>query len=116
MHVHACMLSHFSCVQLFATLKSAHQAPMTMGFSRQEYWNGLPCPPPGDLPNPGTNFYLLCLLHWQAGSCIYIYTLGNTWKELEGDLETGRDGCPCELNREGGGELLLAFATRKFNI
>ena len=29
------------------------QAPLSMGFSRQEYWNGLPCPPPGDLPNPG---------------------------------------------------------------
>ena len=32
----------------------AHQAPPTMGFSRQEYWNGLPFPSPGDLPNPGT--------------------------------------------------------------
>ena len=32
----------------------AHQAPLSMGFSRQEYWSGLPCPPPGDLPNPGT--------------------------------------------------------------
>ena len=53
MHVHACMLSHFSCVQLFDTLKSAHQAPMTMGFSRQEYWSGLSFPPPGDLPDPG---------------------------------------------------------------
>ena len=31
----------------------AHQAPLSVGFSRQEYWNGLPCPPPGDLPNPG---------------------------------------------------------------
>ena len=31
----------------------AHQAPLSMGFSRQEYWNGLPFPPPGDLPNPG---------------------------------------------------------------
>ena len=31
----------------------AHQAPLTMGFSRQEHWSGLPCPPPGDLPNPG---------------------------------------------------------------
>ena len=31
----------------------ALQAPLSMGFSRQEYWNGLPCPPPGDLPNPG---------------------------------------------------------------
>ena len=31
----------------------AHQAPLSMGFSRQEHWSGLPCPPPGDLPNPG---------------------------------------------------------------
>ena len=31
----------------------AHQAPLSMGFSRQEYWSGLPCPPPGDLPDPG---------------------------------------------------------------
>ena len=39
---------------LFATLWSiAHQAPLSMGFSRQEYWNGLPFPSPGDLPNPG---------------------------------------------------------------
>ena len=30
-----------------------HQAPLSMGFSKQEYWNGLPCPPPGDLPDPG---------------------------------------------------------------
>ena len=31
----------------------AHQAPLSVGFFRQEYWSGLPCPPPGDLPNPG---------------------------------------------------------------
>ena len=31
----------------------AHQAPLSMGLSRQEYWSGLPCPPPGDLPHPG---------------------------------------------------------------
>ena len=43
------------CVQLFATpLTVAHQAPLPMGFSRQEYWNGLPFPSPGALPNPGT--------------------------------------------------------------
>ena len=48
------MLSHFSCIQLFATLQTGvRQAPLSMGFSRQEHWNGLPCPPPGDLPNPG---------------------------------------------------------------
>ena len=33
----------------------AHQPPLSMGFSRQEYWSGLPFPSPGDLPNPGTN-------------------------------------------------------------
>ena len=50
----ACVLSCFSHVWLFVTLWTvAHQAPLSMGFSRQEYWNELPCPPPGDLPNPG---------------------------------------------------------------
>ena len=48
-----CMLNHFTPVQLFGTLWTiARQAPLSMGFSRQEYWNGLPCPPPGDLLNP----------------------------------------------------------------
>ena len=48
------MLSHFSPVQLFVTLWTvALQAPLSVGFSSQEYWSGLPCPPPGDLPNPG---------------------------------------------------------------
>ena len=43
-----------SRVQLFATLWTvAHQAPPSMGFSRQEYWSGLPFPSPGDFPNPG---------------------------------------------------------------
>ena len=49
-----CMLSHFSRVQLFTTLWTiAHQASLSMGFSRREYWSGLLCPPPGDLPDPG---------------------------------------------------------------
>ena len=49
-----CILSLFSCVQLSAALWTvARQALLSMGFSRQEYWNGLPCPPPGDLPDPG---------------------------------------------------------------
>ena len=49
-----CVLSHFSRVQLFATLWTvALQVPASMGISRQEYWSGLPCPPPGDLPDPG---------------------------------------------------------------
>ena len=48
------MLSHLSCVQLFVTQwTAAHQAPLFTGFSGQEYWTGLLCPPPGDLPYPG---------------------------------------------------------------
>ena len=48
------MLSHFSHVQLFATLWTvAHQAPLSMGFFRQETGVGLLFPSPGDLPNPG---------------------------------------------------------------
>ena len=46
-----CVLSH---VPLFTTpWTAAHQAPLSMGFSRKECWSGLPCPPPGDLPDPG---------------------------------------------------------------
>jgi len=49
-----CVLSRFRCVWLFVTLWIvAHWAPLSMGFSRQESWNGLPCLPPGELPDPG---------------------------------------------------------------
>ena len=48
------VLCCFSRVQFFVTPWTvAHQAPLSMGFSRQGYWSGLPCPPPGDLPEPG---------------------------------------------------------------
>ena len=54
-HDYPTTLILFWHVQLFVTLWSiAHQAPLSMGFSRQEYWIGLPFPSPGDLPNPGT--------------------------------------------------------------
>ena len=49
-----CILSCFSCVWLCGTLWTiACQAPLSTGFSRQEYWSGLPYPSPGDLPKPG---------------------------------------------------------------
>ena len=49
------MLSSFSRVWLFVTLGTVvHQAPLSMGFSGQEYWSGMAFPPPGDLPDPGT--------------------------------------------------------------
>ena len=64
--MHECLRAKlFSHVRLFETLWTvARQAPLSRGFSRQECWSGLACPPPGDLPDPG----LLCLLHRQAGS------------------------------------------------
>ena len=51
---HHCCCLLLSCVRLFATPWAvAHQAPLSMGFSSQEYWSGLSCPFPGHLPNPG---------------------------------------------------------------
>ena len=50
----AAAVQSLSCVQLFMTpWIVACQAPLSMGFSRQEYWSGLPFPSPGDLPHPG---------------------------------------------------------------
>ena len=55
MYLLACMLSHFGRVRLFAApCTVAHQAPLSRGFSRQDYWSGLPCHPPGNLPNSGS--------------------------------------------------------------
>ena len=83
-----CVLGHFSRVQLFATPWTvALQASLSMGLPRQEYWNGLPYPPPGDLPDPGIKPKVSpasqadSLLLSPRGSlcvsmcmCIYIYT------------------------------------------
>ena len=57
-----------SCLTLCHPMDLARQAPLSMGFSRQEYWSGLPCPSPGDLADPGVKLHLLNLLHWQGGS------------------------------------------------
>ena len=70
------VLSHFSCVRLFATLQTvACQAPLSMGFFRQEHWSGFPCPPPGNLPKPGTELASPALhvdssplSHWRSHS------------------------------------------------
>ena len=64
-----CVLSHFSHVQLCATPWTiARQAPLSVGFIRQENWSGLPFPSPGVFPTQGLNLSLLRLPHWQAGS------------------------------------------------
>ena len=59
------VLSRFSHVRLFATQQAiACQAPLSMGFSRQEYWSGLPFPSPGDLPDPGIEPMSPALTGW----------------------------------------------------
>ena len=73
------VLSRFGCVQLFVTLwTGARQAPLTMGFSRQEYWSGFPCTPPGDLPNPGIKLMSLASPE-VAGT---FFTTSATWEAL----------------------------------
>ena len=64
-----CVLSRFGCVQLLVTPWTVTcQAPLSMGFPSQEYWSGLPCPPPGIFPTQGSNPHLSRLLYWQASS------------------------------------------------
>ena len=74
-----CMLNRSCRVRLFETPWTvAHQAPLSMGFFRQEYWSGLLFPPPEDLPNPGLSSPPLCLLHWPAGS-LPVASLGSSY-------------------------------------
>ena len=81
-----CMLSRFSRVQLFATLWTvAHQAPLSVGFSRQDCWSGLPWPAPGDLPNPGIELTSLKSPALAGG----FFTTSFTWKAHDGKCWAG---------------------------
>ena len=71
----------FSCVRLFATpWPVTCQAPLSMGFSRQNYWSGLPYPPPEDLLIQGLNPHFLSLLHWQRVFFFFLFTTSSTWE------------------------------------
>ena len=73
------MLSLFNHVQLFVTpWNVAHQAPLSMKFSRQENWSGLPCPPPGDLPDLGIEPASLMSPALAGG----FFTTRDTWEAL----------------------------------
>ena len=82
----ACVLSHVSVTP--GTV--AHQAPLSMGFSRQEYWSGLPCPPPGDPPHPGMDRvspalaagFFTASATWEAQPTHYLFS----WKLLDSKL------------------------------
>ena len=71
------LLHQFSLIQLFVTLWIvACQAPLSMRFSRQAYWTGLPCPPPGDPPDPGIKPASLLSPTLARG----FFTTGTTWE------------------------------------
>ena len=73
------MLSRFSHVQLFVTPWTiVHQASLSMEFSRQEYWSGLPFPPPGDLLNPGIEPESLKTPSLAEG----FFTTSTTWEAI----------------------------------
>ena len=91
------MSSRFNCVQFFVTPWSvAHEASLSMGFSRQEYWSGLPFPSPGDLPDPGieptplaspafSGGFLITSATWEAPIKRYMMS---GWISLGGQCKT----------------------------
>ena len=80
-----CCVQSLSRVRLSETPWTvALQAPLSMGFSRQEYWSGLPCPPPGNLPNPGIEPTALSSPALAGG----FFTTGTTLRKLKiGEFE-----------------------------
>ena len=96
--------NRFSCIRLFATLWTlARQAPLSMGFSRQEYCSGLPWPPPGDLPNPGIKPASF------MSSCIgrEFFTTNATWGNVKSSGHWNRKG------RDAGRSQGAGFYTRQ---
>ena len=91
-----CVLSHFSHVWLFATLRTvACQVSQSIRFSRQEYWSGLPCPHPGDLPDPEIKPVSLM----SPALADRFFTTSSTWLCTQGPyIHTLRKADECLLN------------------
>ena len=79
-----CWLSHFSCVQILCnSMTEACQISLSMGFSRQESWSGLPFPSPGDLPDPGIEPRSLT----SPALASVFFTTSATWEKISSFLE-----------------------------
>ena len=94
-HIHIllvlCVLICFSHARLCVTPRTvAHQAPLSMGFSRQGYWSGLPCPPPGHLPHPGIEPSSLRFPTLAGG----LLTSSTTWEALTGPSSAHHEEVP----------------------
>ena len=109
-----CVLSHFSHVWLFMTLQTiASQVPLSMGFSRQECWSGLPCPPSGDLPNPGIETASLMSLALGGG----FFTTSTTWEALDTVCVANWNGIFLKSNRTNiDGSLASGIPKRFFSF
>ena len=88
----------------------AHQVPLSMRFSRQEYWSGLPCPPPGDLPDPGMEPTSLMSPELAGGFFTWetLFATRCCWAQSRSlgleraEAEEGGCGQPVELGCRGG--------------
>ena len=85
-----------SCLTLCNPMTVAHQAPLPMGFSRQEYWSGLPSPPPRDLPDPGIEPKSLASPALAGG----FFTTSATWEAPVGHSLVGNRFLPVERVNE----------------
>ena len=109
-----------SCVWLFVIRWTvAHQAPLSMGFSRQECWSGLPCPPPGDLPDPGIKPASLT----SPALADRFFTTGATWevhkKKIDMEIYTRRKKGLLELGESGNAsskEMTFKFAFKGWTL
>ena len=111
-----CVLCHVSRVQLFAILWTVtHQAPLSMGFSRQEYWSGLPCSRPGYLPDPGIEPASLVLV---GG----FFTMNTTWEAQLLGLENKMVQCAacgkleCCGSQSGGWKIISRHRVLKKRV
>ena len=105
--MYVCLLSRFSHVWLFATpWIAAHEGPLSMGFSKQEYWSGLPCPPPGDPPSAGFKPVSLTApaLAGGVGGGRCIFTAKATWEAhfyVSVQFSSVAQSCPTFLEFHG---------------
>ena len=86
-----------SGVLLFVTPWTvAHQSPLSMEFSRQEYWSGLPFPAPGDLSNPGIETSSLASPTWASG----FFTTSTTWEALKSKIVGSQSVLPLNQHQQ----------------
>ena len=103
-------LSLFSCVRLSVTpWTAAHQAPLSMGFSRQEHWSGQLCPPPGGLPDPGIKSASLM----SPAAAGRFFTTSTTWEAQS--FHTLTDFQKCHIFNHNLFYFLLSTRNTKMN-